>query len=78
MRASARELQVPFLTPLVWRDWGANPRPTAPEADTLTTRRLFIKQFGTCYRKENVGMNVHNLGHLVDGVRQWGPLWAYS
>ena len=38
MRASARELLVPFLTPLVWRDRGANPRPTAPEAHALTTR----------------------------------------
>ena len=38
MRASARELLVPFLTPLVWRDRGANPRSTAPEADALTTR----------------------------------------
>ena len=38
MRASARELLVPFLTPLVWRDRGANPRPTAPQADALTTR----------------------------------------
>ena len=38
MRASARELLVPFLRPLVWRGRGANPRPTAPEADALTTR----------------------------------------
>ena len=38
MRASTRELLVPFLTPLVWRDRGANPRPAAPEADALTTR----------------------------------------
>ena len=38
MRASARELLVPFLTPLVWRDRGANPRSTAPKADALTTR----------------------------------------
>ena len=45
-------------------------------AESLLT--IFIKQLGTCYGKENVGMNVHNLGHLVDGVRQWGPLWAYS
>ena len=45
-------------------------------AESLLT--VFIKHFGTCYGKENVGMNVHNLGHLVDGVRQWGPLWAYS
>ena len=28
MRASARELPVPYLTPLVWRDRGANPRST--------------------------------------------------
>ena len=45
-------------------------------AESLLT--VFIKHFGTCYGKENDGMNVHNLGHLVDGVRQWGPLWAYS
>ena len=38
MRASARELLVPFLTPLVWRDRGPNPRSTAPKADALTTR----------------------------------------
>ena len=25
-----------------------------------------------------MSMNVHNLNHLVDGVRQWGSLWAYS
>ena len=25
-------------TAFLWRDWGANPRPTAPEADALTTR----------------------------------------
>ena len=40
MQTSARELLVPFLMPLVWRDRGANPRPTAPEADALTTRLL--------------------------------------
>ena len=38
LRASARELPVPFLTPLVWRGRGANPRPSDPEADALTTR----------------------------------------
>ena len=27
-----------ILSPLVWRGRSANPRPTAPEADTLTTR----------------------------------------
>ena len=38
IRVSARELLVPFLTPLVWRYWGVNPRSTAPKADALTTR----------------------------------------
>ena len=23
-------------------------------------------------------MNVHLLSHLVDCVKRWGPLWAYS
>ena len=38
MRASARALLVPFSMPFVWRDRGANPQPTAPEVDALTTR----------------------------------------
>ena len=37
LRASARELPIPFLSPLVWRGRGVNPRPTAPEADALAT-----------------------------------------
>ena len=31
----ARKPLVPFLTPLVWRGQGSNPRPPAPEADAL-------------------------------------------
>ena len=38
MRGSVRELLVPYFTSLVWRDRGANPRSTDPEADALTTR----------------------------------------
>ena len=45
-------------------------------AESLLT--VLIKHFGTCYGKENVRLNVHNLGHVVDGVRQWGPRLGYS
>ena len=37
MRASARELLVPFLTPLVWCSPDLNSQPTAPKADILPT-----------------------------------------
>ena len=37
MRASARELLVPFFTPLVWCGRDLNPRPPAPKADALPT-----------------------------------------
>ena len=33
----ARKLHVPFLTSLVWRGRGSNPRPTAPKANALPT-----------------------------------------
>ena len=35
LRASARELPVPFFTPLVYRGRGSNLRPPDPEADAL-------------------------------------------
>ena len=35
MRASARELLVPFLTPLEWLSRDLKPQPTAPKADGL-------------------------------------------
>ena len=37
MRASARELLVPFFTPLVWCGRDSIPRPPAPKADALPT-----------------------------------------
>ena len=40
--------------------------------------KVFVKHYETIYGKENMGLNVHNLIHMVDGVRNWGPLWAYS
>ena len=35
MQASARELLVPFFTPLVWCSLDLNPQPSAPKADAL-------------------------------------------
>ena len=29
-------------------------------------------------RRELCGLNVHNLCHLPDQVRNWGPLWTHS
>ena len=40
MRASARELLVPFFTPLVWCGPDSNPRPLAPKADALPTELM--------------------------------------
>ena len=37
MQASAKELLVPFLTPLVWSGPESNTQPPAPKADALPT-----------------------------------------
>ena len=37
MRASARELLVPFFTPLVWCGRDSNPQPPAPKVEALPT-----------------------------------------
>ena len=40
---------------------------------------LFYQQFQQLYGDGSCGLNVHNLGaHLVDFVRMWGPIWAWS
>lgn len=39
----------------------------------------FYEQFSDLYNKGSCGLNVHNVGvHLVQFVRLWGPLWAWS
>lgn len=38
----------------------------------------FVVNFQRIYGKNNVTMNVHLLLHLVESVRQCGPLWATS
>ena len=50
---------VPFLTPLVWRDRDATPRPTAPEADALTTRLS-----GPVRLKEYLKFNAKSFAYL--------------
>jgi hypothetical protein len=46
------------------------------EADKLLF--AFNDNFGDLYGKAAVGLNVHNLLHIVQCVRDWGPLWAWS
>ena len=39
----------------------------------------FYKEMANLYGEGSCGLNVHNLGcHLVEFVRKWGPLWAWS
>ncbi len=39
---------------------------------------VFVKCAGKLYGNNFMGLNVHNLVHLVSIVRNWGPLWAWS
>ncbi|XP_021363193.1 uncharacterized protein LOC110456660 [Mizuhopecten yessoensis] len=43
-----------------------------------TLLNAFYKHASELYGENFVGLNVHNLSHLPDCVRKWGPLWAYS
>ena len=38
----------------------------------------FVKHSEELYGMSVMGLNFHNLTHLVSCVRQWGPLWAWS
>ena len=38
----------------------------------------FVEHTEKMYGKSVLGLNFHNLTHLVACVRQWGPLWAWS
>ncbi|XP_033730842.1 uncharacterized protein LOC117320344 [Pecten maximus] len=38
----------------------------------------FVKSADTLYGDNFLGLNVHNLLHIVPCVRKWGPLWAWS
>ncbi|KAL3987097.1 organic solute transporter subunit alpha [Sarotherodon galilaeus] len=39
---------------------------------------LFVRNMEELYGEENVSFNCHQLIHLSDCVRNWGPLWATS
>ncbi|XP_026016884.1 uncharacterized protein LOC113018025 isoform X1 [Astatotilapia calliptera] len=39
---------------------------------------LFVRNMEELYGEENVSFNCHQLIHLADCVRNWGPLWATS
>ena len=38
----------------------------------------FVKHTEKLYGQAALGLNFHNLTHLVSCVRRWGPLWAWS
>lgn len=40
--------------------------------------KSFVKELQELYDKEHMVMNVHLLTHLVDCVKQNGPLWVYG
>lgn len=51
------------------------------EQDLLRADKLlctFVKCAGRLYGPNFLGLNVHNLPHLVPMVRKWGPIWAWS
>lgn len=45
-------------------------------AENLLT--VFVRDYQTNYLLRNMVYNVHLLTHLVDCVRNWGPLWVFS
>jgi hypothetical protein len=40
--------------------------------------QYFVREFENLYAKCNLSYNVHQLVHLADTVRCWGPLWTTS
>lgn len=38
----------------------------------------FVIQAATLYGREHISFNVHQLTHLADSVKLWGPLWCIS
>ena len=38
----------------------------------------FVIQYENLYGPQNMSYNVHQLLHIVDSVRNWGPLWYNS
>ena len=40
--------------------------------------KKFVITVGVLYGQKHVSFNVHQLCHLAQSVRDWGPLWATS
>ena len=40
--------------------------------------KLFVENFEQLYGEEKCSFNVHQLLHMADSVRKWGPLWVWS
>lgn len=40
--------------------------------------RCFVIDFESLYGKQNLSFNVHQTLHLVQSVKDWGPLWSHS
>lgn len=43
-----------------------------------TGMRKFLKEYELLYGKQNMSYNAHLFIHLVDSIKEWGPLWGYS
>ena len=39
---------------------------------------MYVQKFEKFFGVSNMTYNVHLLLHIVDGVRDWGPLWTHS
>ena len=38
----------------------------------------FVSRFPTLYGEANCRFNVHQLLHITENVRDWGPFWSFS
>ncbi|MGH0120675.1 UNVERIFIED_CONTAM: hypothetical protein FKN15_035061 [Acipenser sinensis] len=52
------------------------PRASVEKADLALHK--FVILVDTLYGREHVSFNVHQLTHLADSVKLWGPLWCIS
>lgn len=46
--------------------------------ETERNLKIFVKQYEEFYGEVSMTMNVHSLLHLVNCVRDFGPLWSFS
>ena len=56
-------------------------KPVVSEADILKCEKELkqvVRSFETLYGEEYMSFNVHQLGHICQTVRNWGPLWQSS